>query len=323
MSLLLLVLSACTYRPPEPEEEPPAPPGPTHALVWTATRSGEGPDLELGLRTRWVVIAPEGGVEVRGEVDGLVTATDDGLRRVLPSRADRPGRACGGGDTVRVERALLWGPPGAEASVIDPLAPDADLPADEPYEWLDAVDVDGQIGPWLFVHGTAMDFGCGAHPNTHHAAKVVDLRTGEAWDVLRDEAVRGLVDAVRAELVAPFVAPGPDGTPRTEVLGVTDLEIARLLPRWTPEGLVVGVQVAAPTCYACGDGRWSSYTVSEARDLPALPLPFTPWATPPAWLGAVQPADGWSLAAPALEPQLAALFAAPPAPVEPAAPAAP
>ncbi len=312
--LLLLALTGCFLMPSE-EDEPvePAPPAPrVNALVWTATPSGEPPLQDLLLRTRWVRVDPSGVPEVLGEHDGLVYAADDGLRRVDATRTERPGRQCDRSPGTNVERSLLWRRGDAPAVVIDPLALDPELPAEEPYEWIDAVSLDAQVGPWLFVHAVAMDHGCGAHPNTEHAARVIDLRSGEPFEVLKEPSVWAPVQALREAALQPLTAARPNGMPAGEAAEAGELEVARLVPRWTPEGLVVAAQFAAATCYACSDGSWSSYTVSETTDLAQVPTVFTPWSERPPWLDALGPVDGWSFVNEATLPDVERLFGAVP-----------
>lgn len=297
MTLFLLVLQACTWdaapsKPPEPEVVQASPD--QHVLVWSASRQGEKEALTLSLSTRWVVLRPD-GAEVRATTEGLVFADEQGLSRLSVVRSEVPSVGCDGvpGRTSLVE--LQWQRlPGGPVTVIDPLGSPEGVGTEDRYAWQEALDVDGQVGPWVFLRAHALDDGCGAHPNTSALARIVDLRTGEALDALADPSVRTLVDTTREALLGPLRAPGADGTPRSEAAGPTDLEIARLVPRYGPQGLVMAVQIAAPSCYACSDGRWSSYTVSETRDLPELPALFQPFSATRTFPPTVGPVDGWS-----------------------------
>lgn len=326
MTPLLVLLAACWWSEVEgPTDGPVEPEVPVEGdpafLVWAAARpldAATGLPGPLQLTTRWVVLRPS-GPEVRGTTSGILAAGVGGLARIDVARAELPGTACDGTAFTHRVADLVWTPlAGGEPRVVDPLVFPADTPPGERFEWTEDVTVDGQVGPYLFVRGQAVDHGCGAHPNTLARSRVIDVATGAEAPLLDDVTLRPVLDAARASLLASLARPGADGTPRGEAARPEDLEIARLVPRWTPEKLVLAVQVTAPTCYACSDGQWSSYTVSETVDLLEVSPALLPWAVPPAWPPELGPIDGWSDVRGVDEAVLAAAFAPPVAPVAPA-----
>jgi hypothetical protein len=83
--------------------------------------------------------------------------------------------------------------------------------------------------------------------------------------------------------------------------GELEVELTAILPSYDREGrLAVGMQFTAPSCYACSDGAWSSYSKSTTVAVPVLPEALRAWATAPAGVRAFARAHpelavgGWS-----------------------------
>lgn len=127
------------------------------------------------------------------------------------------------------------------------------------------VTVVASLGPLLFVEDETYVYACGAHGFTTKSFFVWDVERGAVVDanVLGDAApalAKGRI-ALREADEDPGGADFGDGPEVTEIVPVFH------------EGRVsFEAQVTAAACYACGDGRWSSYTRS-------VRVPATPTAT--------------------------------------------
>jgi hypothetical protein len=63
--------------------------------------------------------------------------------------------------------------------------------------------------------------------------------------------------------------------------GHVDVALTEVVPSFGPGArLDVRYQLTAFTCYACGDGAWSSYSKSMRVDARRTPSPLRPWVTP-------------------------------------------
>lgn len=113
-----------------------------------------------------------------------------------------------------------------------------------------AVDLLFSMGPLLFIEERESLFACGAHGTETRSFFVWDIEKREKVQVLEQLPQPRLRAAARPLLID---AGGfAEGEP----------EITEIIP-FIREGRVrFEAQVTGSACYACGDGRWSSYTRS-------------------------------------------------------------
>lgn len=169
------------------------------------------------------------------------------------------------------------------------------------------VDLLATVGPYLFVRDATYVYSCGAHGGVGVSFSVWDAERGAAvWssgdteprtfvepDVSEQAHRRALADLGEDEDVTSFGDDGEIDVAPTELLPAFDG------PRAT---LRVAMQFTAPSCYACSDGAWSSYSKSTAEPLSALPAALRPWTVAPAAVRAFLAAHpevtlgGWSAA---------------------------
>jgi hypothetical protein len=122
------------------------------------------------------------------------------------------------------------------------------------------------IGPYVFVEDSTYAYTCGAHGNTGVAFTVWDVNEGRPIDLLSDLPDREHLLAEGKRTI--------DGRP--EAFDFSRPEdpptLTEVLPRFGRHArLETSALVTVPSCYACTDGGWSSYTVST--EVPTLP----PW----------------------------------------------
>jgi hypothetical protein len=134
----------------------------------------------------------------------------------------------------------------------------------------------GGLGRYVIVVESEYVFACGAHGNEDVQARTIDATTGAEvapWVSIAE------VDAAAARARAALISPGAltDG----DALGEAQLGVT--VPTWTDGRVGVSHLIYFDTCYACGNGVWSSYTsggwaagdkvpaavANEARDVPA------------------------------------------------------
>jgi hypothetical protein len=210
----------------------------------------------------------------------------DGRRayRIEKEVVSAPGRSCeGSGPTTSFDRdspntaelpVLVDVLSGARTRIVEP---PADLGASADFQ-LNAEPY-AQVGPWLFVQMFSYSYDCGAHGGSGADLVVWDLARGvpsTAFDSasMKEFGAPALARAVRA-LNTKLGADGP-----VEAAGVSP---STLLPSYDASGrLRLGVLFSAFACYACGDGRWGSYSISEVVPLLEVPARFAPHAAPPA-----------------------------------------
>jgi hypothetical protein len=113
------------------------------------------------------------------------------------------------------------------------------------------------LGSYLFVEQSTYAYACGAHGFTNASFVIWDLDQARAVDLVGQVPNRHSLLADAARLFAEDAADRP-------VFGEGKAEITELLPVVDPSSRSVGfqAQLTVPTCYACGDGLWSSYTRS-------------------------------------------------------------
>jgi hypothetical protein len=161
--------------------------------------------------------------------------------------AARPGRAM---------RATLERADGRAAqSIVAPGRPPPDTS-----ELLHEVRLVGSVGAKLFVEESSYVYACGAHGMTTVTFRVWDAVRGAEIDVLRDLPD---LDRLTARAHAQLAEPEDDSAEAPELTAV--------IPRFGPDRVRFEAQLTAPTCYACSDGVWSSYTRSVR--LPTAPPP--------------------------------------------------
>lgn len=128
------------------------------------------------------------------------------------------------------------------------------------------------LGPYLFVEESTYEYACGAHGYSSTSFLVWDLDQGRAADLIGQLPNR---DAVLADAMRLFAEDSAD----RPVFGDGKPEITELLPVLDSSSnkVVFEAQLTVPTCYACGDGMWGSYTRS-VRVRTAPPAPLAPFA---------------------------------------------
>lgn len=151
-----------------------------------------------------------------------------------------------------------------------------------------AVDVLGSFGPYLVAATSVAGYPCGAaHGYVAAAFEVVDVRGGRRVDVGL-AGVRPERDVAQAALIDAGGALDPDQKPN----------LTMFVPSWDTSGAArLALQYTTDACYACGDGSWSSYTVSARVPTDAMPARLAPWASPPPAVAehlAGAAAGGWS-----------------------------
>lgn len=120
------------------------------------------------------------------------------------------------------------------------------------------------LGPYLFVEQSTYAYACGAHGFTTASFVIWDLDKGRSVDLVAQLPNRNALLADAARLLAEDSADHP-------VFGDGKAEITQVLPTLDPTSGKVGfqAQLTVPTCYACSDGLWSSYTRSVRVKAPA------------------------------------------------------
>jgi hypothetical protein len=226
-----------------------------------------------------------GGPRARGQREGIVAATEQGVWRWVSEPVHVVTKACEAGPGMggpagkgEAERASLVRLAGGQR--IPVVAPDATTDVSE---LTSSVTVVGTVGPYWFVREATFIYACGAHGSTGMSAAVIDARGGARVEVLSAEEKaqvdrverRDALEKVRADKEAGFGE-----------IDAKDLQLAAFLPGWKDGALAMRVQFAAPACYACTDGEWSSYTRSTFVPLRAQPRSLTPYARMPAEIAA-------------------------------------
>jgi hypothetical protein len=135
------------------------------------------------------------------------------------------------------------------------------------------------VGPYVFVEDWTYAFTCGAHGNTGVGFTVWNVEEGRPVDLLADLPDREhlLAEGKRIIDTKPDAADfsRPEDPPT----------ITELLPRIGSRGQIrATVLVTVPSCYACTEGGWSSYTMST--EVPTqLPWRLRDLGQPPCALG--------------------------------------
>ena len=121
------------------------------------------------------------------------------------------------------------------------------------------------LGPYVFVQQFRSWDACGAHGNSEARARVFDVETGTEVAVVAPED-EPFTETLRIEAAARLRAERP-GTDDDE----TAPEVAFGEPAVGASGISMRYGFQVGTCYACGDGRWGSYT--RLTTVPAAALP--------------------------------------------------
>jgi hypothetical protein len=259
--LLVVTLAACADL--TPRAEPPR----------TATVARDGRDHEPRARAEAVLVwgrdtkgalwtyqvQPDGASGAR--LEGVHVASKRGTWTWVTQTIDVETEPCDLSLGARhpaqsgtVTRASLVRAQGQEQLVVDPPARCDDHCPNELHHDVHPV---GSVGPYLFVEQSQYTYACGAHGATATSFLVWDIDQGRPVDLLaavpnrlelRAEASRRFADDER-ELGAPFGSAPPKLTELVPV--VVD-----------GRRLAFDAQLTIETCYACSDGRWSSYTRS-------------------------------------------------------------
>lgn len=112
------------------------------------------------------------------------------------------------------------------------------------------------LGPYLFVEQSTYAYACGAHGFTTASFVVWDLDHRKPVDLVGQVPNRDALFTDAARLFAEDSANRP-------IFGDGKAEVTEVLPVLDPSGKVgFQAQLTIPTCYACSDGLWSSYTRS-------------------------------------------------------------
>jgi hypothetical protein len=133
-----------------------------------------------------------------------------------------------------------------------------------------SVRVLASVGPYVFVEESTYAYTCGAHGNTGVSFAVWNLDEGATVDLVADLPNRDDIAASGKKVIdddpdtTDFTADGETAS-ITEVLPHVGAE-----PRLQATALVT-----VPSCYACTQGGWGSYTMSTLVDSP-LPTRLEP-----------------------------------------------
>ncbi len=187
-------------------------------------------------------------------------------------------------------RAVLAPRAGAPVPVVEPMPiepPGIDV--FYPREHRRTVELEGAVGPFLFLREQTYEDACGVHGLGSVRRKVFSLEERRVIELAPDaqdleharSSAPGLFDAEAAEHAADDGAIGGDeGTPEP-----SEVTLTGLIPRLGRDGLSLSYQLSAEACYACSRGDADDYTRSIrvlARRLPAALAPHA--EVPPAVL---------------------------------------
>ena len=147
------------------------------------------------------------------------------------------------------------------------------------------VTLAGSIGPYLFIEESTYAFTCGAHGSTSVTARIWNVASGRIEPMPTDfGSLTGAMAKAAQELNEE-----DDPFPATD----ENLELTALVPRYGQRAaLKLGLQLTAPTCYACTRGGYGSYTKSTVVDSAVLPKVFARYSAAPG------PVRAWAAAHP-------------------------
>lgn len=234
-------------------------------LVWARDAKGEA--------TTYRVDAAGHAID---HVPGIRVATSRGELAFTKTGYDVPTEACDFGDpegpfhtpgTGHAVRATLESP-----SLSEPIALDGAGATSDANEVGHDVTVMASLGPLLFLEEELYLYACGAHGSSS--------KTFIVWDAERGAPVTGalenipdigtLVSTASGHLYGDADGngdgPSPDVSP-SDAEGAP--AITEMIPVFAGGRVRFEAQLTIPTCYACSDGLWDSYTRSVR--LPARP----------------------------------------------------
>jgi hypothetical protein len=252
------------------------------AMVWT-----EGPEKE---RRTWTVdsagtvVAQSDGVRVavagriwQWKETGTVVRTRaceplDDKRKTAPTPAPPPGKG------VRATLEPLGG--GVADEVV------ASVGSESGWEEVEQrVVLVATVGPYAFVRTELYAYACGVHGSTVDGYRVWDMaRRAVAWDSTSPSSPEWTASSREAEkeALAEF-GTMPDVAPFADEAGHVAMALTEIVPSFDAGArLRVAFQFTAPSCYACSDRLWSSYSKSMRKPVPSVPEPLRAWEQPPA-----------------------------------------
>jgi hypothetical protein len=264
--------------------------------VWTTARGGA--------RQTWTV-DETGAVaarvdEVRVAAGGKVWAwreTPRPIETTACGRYDEDGNAASGGPSggsgsvasaavdaqpapgTGVRATLERVDPAGGGEVVEVIAAASAAASDEGAQEIDQrVELVATVGPYFFVRDSTYAYTCGAHGNVGVAFTL--------WDAERQADVGvGIVDGpmvTEAQAHASSVLAADDDVSAFAEEGELEVDLTAIVPSYDREGhLAVGMQFTAPSCYACSDGAWSSYSKSTTLAAPAVPDALRTWTMAP------------------------------------------
>ena len=269
-----------------PTEQKPDPPGPGYLVQYAV--DGE-------LETAWLE-ADGDGYEVVARRSGAYAAAGGdlwtwGVRRAEHelSDCDCVGQMYEKGRADDESLAQCRTTSEFETPVVENLTGDSDLPLAELEDLEQTGDItfeasgESTLGPYWFGTVCTYIYACGAaHGSVGCRSVIVDLERGQVLELnefMGADAFARANERLRGQAIDALEQKAPDNTE------ITEAESAQLEAGWpvmTPDGLRFSYLFAAPTCYACSDGSWSSYSIgAHVRDS-TLPDKLTSLAKPPA-----------------------------------------
>jgi hypothetical protein len=248
-------------------------------LVWTAAPS----------QTIWF---DADGAE-RGRADGVWIRTDETLWRLEERTVSRVTTGCelGGGDRPPPGRATAALPTLLSADRQTRVVPwPTELEGTDEYAtWDERTVVVASLGDRLFFLDYTDAYACGAHGNQGVAAATYDLPARRLTSTAPRPAEPRLAALADAALTEPVDRLDADGW-----------QIGATVPSWTGDRLGARHLVFVSTCYACGNGEWSSYTwgqwIEDVRLPDDWPRPDPPPAVRAALIGDSPRGLSWGLA---------------------------
>ena len=140
----------------------------------------------------------------------------------------------------------------------------------------------GSVGEYWFGSACTFTYFCGAaHGNVSCNAFVADLREQTLMapsDLLGDKELAIAETELRRIAVQQFEDRPSDATMMEEP---GDAALVAAWPRVGEGGTAFVYLYSAPTCYACSDGSWSSYTVAKEVLTDDVPEQLAALASPP------------------------------------------
>ena len=255
---------------------------PPRTLVWTiqGQRQGQG-DRDGqgdGANATTYVLADDGKVVSQAPGIRIWTAGTEWSSEATVETV--PTTPCVGGPELAAQegnglRVRLVAVDGSQAP-LELVVPSTDDQANEVDQ---SARLLASLGPYVFVEESTYAYTCGAHGNTGVTFSVWNVDERRKVDLLSDLPDReSLLAAGKRAIDAR-----PDAVDFSRPQDPPTL--TELLPRIGPHGHIeAGALVTVPSCYACTDGGWSSYTVST--EVPTqLPWRLRALGQPPRALG--------------------------------------